>query len=249
MIFEWCAYGDIDGKPLTLAAILKRLSDLGVPTRTDSRNRKTADGYWAPSTVRFLIKSEVYLGRWHYRKSKSVAVPGQDVSVAVPAARDNWICVPVPAIIDEATYRAAQERLTANKEQALAQWKRKHTYLFSGMITCAACNSAYCGNPGADKRWFRYYCMGKRKRPIVKCTSPLVMERVLDEAIWPWIEEVVTNPDRVLATLQQRQQAISEQNAHVQSMIAMTTKLIAGKRAERERVMALYKKGKLDDER
>ncbi len=75
------------------------------------------------------------------------------------------------------------------------------------------------------------------------------MERVLDEAIWPWIEEVVTNPDRVLATLQQRQQAISEQNAHVQSMIAMTTKLIAGKRAERERVMALYKKGKLDDER
>ncbi len=154
MIFKWCAYGDIDGKPLTLAAISKRLSDLGVPTRTDSRNRKTADGYWAPSTVRFLIKSEVYLGRWHYRKSKSVAVPGQDVSVAVPAARDNWICVPVPAIIDEATYRAAQERLTMNKEQALAQWKRKHTYLFSGMITCAACNSAYCGNPGQTSDGF-----------------------------------------------------------------------------------------------
>lgn len=249
MLFEWCAYGGIDGKPITLGAISKRLSDMGVPTRTDSRKRKTADGYWAPSTVRFLLKSEVYLGRWHYRKSKSVAVPGQDESVAIPAPRENWIYVPVPAIIDESTYQAAQERLKVNKEQALAQWKRKYTYLFSGMITCAACKSAYCGNPGSEKRWFRYYCMGKRKRPTAKCTSPLVMEHILDEAIWPWIEEVVTNPDQVLETLQQRQQTINEQNAHVQSMIAMTDKLIIEKRAERERVMALYKKGKLDEER
>jgi hypothetical protein len=47
----------------------------------------------------------------------------------------------------------------------------------------------------------------------------------------------------------QRQQEADDQNARIHNLIAATDRLIAEKKAEQVRVLALYKKGKLDEER
>jgi hypothetical protein len=78
---------------------------------------------------------------------------------------------------------------------------------------------------------------------------PSFLEEEIDAVVWPWIQEVVSNPDKVDETLEERQQQSNEQNSPIIALIAATERLIAEKKAEQQRVMLLYKKGKLDDER
>ena len=71
----------------------------------------------------------------------------------------------------------------------------------------------------------------------------------LDHEVWEWITGIVVNPDKVEEVLTERQRTADEQNARIRSLIATTDRLIAELQAEQDRVLTLYKKGKLDEER
>lgn len=84
-----------------------------------------------------MLKSETYIGRWAYRKSKRVPVPNSDETKMVPAPRTDWLWVDVPPIIDAELFQAAQERREYNAR--IAKRHQKYTYLFSGMLRCGMC--------------------------------------------------------------------------------------------------------------
>lgn len=67
--------------------------------------------------------------------------------------------------------------------------------------------------------------------------------------VWPWIKDIAQNFSRVEAALHQRQEEAGEQNARLHLLIANTDKLIATKKAEQDKLLTLYKKDKLDEER
>jgi len=78
---------------------------------------------------------------------------------------------------------------------------------------------------------------------------PNYFEDDIDQVVWAWVKDIVGNPEQVEATLQEHQRITDEQNARIRELIATTDQLIAEKRAEQERVLTLYKKGKLDEDR
>jgi site-specific DNA recombinase len=253
-IFDWYINGDEAGQPLSITAITDRLTAQRIPTRGDSpggNRRKHPVGVWCESHVNSILRSETYIGRWHYRKTKCVPIPGSDKSKQVAAPREEWLCVPVPAIIGEETFKAAQQR--AQRNAALAKRNRRYDYLFSGMLSCSTCSTparriSYVGQHGyRSKRHYR--CSSRRTRYTRLCHMPNFGEAAIDQVVWQWIKEIVCNPEQVVYTLEQRQQIAVEENKRIQELIKATDRLIADKHAEQERVLTLYKRGKLDEDR
>lgn len=113
-------------------------------------------------------------------------------------------------------------------------------------MTCEKCKHAYIGEY-TDKQ--RYRCSARRARFFVRCDMPWYTEEEIDHEVWEWITGIVVNPDKVEEVLTERQRTADEQNARVRSLIATTDRLIAEPQAEQDRVLTLYKKGRLDEER
>src|SRR5262249_27894533 len=95
----------------SLGGIAKTLNEEGVPPpRVDSRTRRVG---WKDSTVRAMLHNESYIGRWRYKASQWRKVPGTNRRVPVRRADPQAIVTERPAlrIIDDATWRAVQDRL------------------------------------------------------------------------------------------------------------------------------------------
>jgi len=226
LLYIWYAFGDGDGKAMTLMQIARKLTRDGVPTRTDWRRRKYADDVWSESTVRELLKSEVSIGTWHYGKKKRIEEPnsfyanGKPKVRYVPTPRSEWIAVSIPAIVDRELWQTAQERFSENKIKATRN--RKNKYLFSGMMICAACKGAYIGNHGERGYERQFYVCRGHSRIADSCTMPVFREHEIDMVVWPWIKEIATHFERVEATLQQQQTETDEQNTRINALIANT---------------------------
>ena len=76
LVFSWYTEGDIDGQPMTLNDIVRKLSEMKVPSFADTHTRssgtpkKRARGEWGRSTVYKMLKNETYAGTWHFGKKK-----------------------------------------------------------------------------------------------------------------------------------------------------------------------------------
>ena len=131
LIFSWCVD---DG--LTTYEIAKRLCEAGIPTRADTNPavvRKKADRhFWDPHTVCRILRNPTYKGEWFWNKTRRVK--RGDKKVQEPRPREEWLTVPVPALVDAATWERAQEQLARNKQTARRNAKRE--YLLRGLVFC-----------------------------------------------------------------------------------------------------------------
>jgi site-specific DNA recombinase len=245
MVYQWYIYGDDRGQPLSIAEIATRLTAMHIPTRCDTANlqrRKHPAGTWNTSTLHNILKNETYIGQWHYKKRRKQQIADTIKEEWQP--REQWIAISCPPIVGEETWQLVRARLQHNKEQA--RRNRKRDYLFSGMVTCARCERAATAY---SVRGFQGYRCYRQLAYRGRCDMPVFAERRLDRAVWAWITEIVSDPEKVLHTTQERQAFAEQQNAHIHSMIAATDKLITVQRAEQERVMRLYRRGLLDEDR
>lgn len=255
-IFQWYVY---DGQ--SMSSIAAMLTEMKVPTRWDSapnkrgivgglKKRKYPAGVWDDSTVQKILHNETYIGRWAWGTTKTVPVAGTDKVKQIPTSRDTWVIVPCPAIIDTEVFLAVQRRTEEN--QRLNPRHRKFTFLFSGMLTCDNCKRAYNGTRWSATSPYRYRCGGKRGKTRyieAPCTMPNFAEDEIDGVIWPWVKEIVSNPSKIEQTLTKRQMESEQENAQLLKLIQSADTLIEELKNEQERVLTLYKKGKLDEQR
>src|SRR5262249_45947075 len=136
-------------------AIAELLTREGVPTFHDQQ-RGQSSGRWQPSTIAGMLHNTAYIGTLY--DGKTQRLPGSqnpDKKTRVRRVpREEWIARPVPAILDEATFEAAQGQLQRN--QKLAARNRKHAYLLGGArLRCGQCGRTMTGS----MKWgVRYYC-------------------------------------------------------------------------------------------
>jgi site-specific DNA recombinase len=259
LIYFWYVYGEGSG-PLSITAIATKLTEQRVPTRWDTaidrrgkiglKKKKNPVGIWETSTVYEILHSKTYMGKWAWGKTKTVQRPGSDKTKQIPLPESEWVWVDVPAIIDEELFLLAQKQ--AEENNRLSPRHKKYTYLFTGMLTCEKCRRAYNGCRYSDTAPFHYRCGGKRgnSRWIEEpCDRPNWLEDDIDSVIWPWIKDIVKNPERVESALEARQLEAQHQNSAIMTLVRAAEKLIEELRVEQERVMTLYKKGKLDEAR
>jgi len=206
-IFDWAITG------LSSYAIARDLSGLGILTRGDQRagiTKQAPRGAWNPATVRRMLANPVYKGEWIYFKTDQSRRNGKRKQQARPA--EEHIPVPVPAIIDAATWDAAQRQQQRNKQYSRRNAKRD--YLLRGLVRCR-CGRVWQGVYKSYLQRAYYRCPSSEYRGwLQSCTvEGGVRQERLEEAIWQAVAEKLLDPSLLRAELAQQRAAAAETRA------------------------------------
>src|SRR2546429_8770743 len=106
---------------------------------------------WNGASVRGMLRSPPYTGVAYSgrprpapaRRRKSALQPVGAGQSQQPAPAEEWIAVPVPAIISAETFEAAQYRLDRNVQMARRN-NTTYAYLLRGFVSCGQCRLT-CG--------------------------------------------------------------------------------------------------------
>jgi site-specific DNA recombinase len=121
--------------------------------------------------------------------------------------RDEWIEIPVPALIDEPTFARAQELLQENRLRA-----RRRTItpsLVQGLVSCRRCGYALSRtSTRSSARLIHYYrCLGSdgwRHLGGPRCESRPVRQDLLDEIVWTEVMRLLEDPTLIQQELDRR---------------------------------------------
>src|SRR3954466_396590 len=202
-------YGWLVSEGLTLRQILKRLNFGPWFPRCGRRP-------WSPSTVHHILADPVYTGtayanRYEYRvarkpRSRKPSYSGKGCRTLRP--REQWIAVPVPALIDQDLWERAQAQLQRNAALSFRN-NTRHNHLLRCLLTCGCCSLAMYGvsrpPDAAGRRRHSYRCRGRdctltaRETP---CPRAEVNGEALDYAVWEHVRGLLGDPQRLLAQFQ-----------------------------------------------
>ena len=242
---------------LTLRQIGDRLYEQGaIPKRKESMN-------FGASSIRRILTSEIYIGRYIYNKRKTQKKKGEKTASGKPKKiydyRDSveWkIIDDIPAIIDKELYEKAQEQKEKNKTQKGGNIKNQ--YLLKGLIRCPHCNrtwncTTYSGRvdkkTGERMRYPIYRCPNmfpkKYGEGVVKCPSKTIRTEILEEYIWELIIDKINKPDEFLKIIDSQKSAISE---NWEETLQRHLKRIELKEKEREKIKVSFYKEWITEE-
>ena len=202
---------------MTTYTIAEQLSQGRVPTRRDrgaggGGRRILAPGIWNDASIHKILRNEAYTGRAYWGKNQRTS---RTTSVRRPRA--EWIEIPVPAIIDQATFDAAQHRLRRNQE--LSSRHCKHTYLLSGYLNCGRCGRRMTGT--APKGGRRYHCSSVHNThdPNAQCRGS-VAAGALERQVWDAVNRVLQDPELIAAEVARQDAHAEEQRQGIHQELA-----------------------------
>jgi site-specific DNA recombinase len=250
LIFHLYVYGDETAGRYSIRGIARKLNEMGVKTRRDTlaeQGQKYEKAVWRPRSVHGILNSPTYIGQWHYNKTSTHTVDGKQ------GRKDNdaseWITVPVEPLVSQELFDLVQVQLKKNKEQAGRQPKR--SYLLTGMLRCKKCQKRYGANTwmyrhkGVERAILYYRCTGNHVIQPKICDMPEFSGELLEGAIWNWLSALVTQPEQIGRMLRAQQEDIRQVNAPMLERLATIEQLQQEKVAERERLLLLYRGGKV----
>ena len=208
-------------------------------------NNAGGKGAWSVSTIARILENEVYVGKWHYRKTRSVKDPLAGKYRNPRRPREEWLEVAVPPIVGDERFAAVQRHKEANKRELGRQ--RKHTYAVGGMVTCGHCGKSVVGI-AKDGGKYRYYLCAAFHTPRqygYKCDLPSFRANHVEAAVWQWIKSLLLEPDtlrrQLLAYQQQERDRVQPQLAMLENSQARLGEL----EGRKERLIAAYTTGVL----
>ena len=221
-------------KGMDTVSIADYLTMSGCPTPSAKRGKNKAAAVWYGSTVWSILTNSTYTGVYLYGKNKS------------PEKQQAFLC---PVIIDKRQWEAAQEKLRSNSFNARRNAKRD--YLLRGIIRCGNCGRRYCGDGSRRKGRNHYYrCTGNssfRGKLVPKCSSKSVRADVIEKVVWDDILNFIQKAEHIQQKLLGMISA-AELSDHETDELWALKKLITGKKQERNRVLALFRKGLITEQ-
>jgi site-specific DNA recombinase len=204
-IFTWYV---TDG--LTLYGVAKRLTDRGIPTAQGK-------AIWNATSVRKILLNPCYGGVAYGNQKQMVParrrhplIGREPKGAGGESCRlrpvEDWIGVPVPAIVAPDLLAQARERLARNQ-----QWATRNTrgeYLLRCLVSCRRCGRAHhIWNNG---HYAYYGCQGLntlivRHRPEPCQARRIAIER-LDALVWADVCQVLREPALLQEALRRAQQ-------------------------------------------
>jgi len=182
---------------------------------------KRGDTRWERSVIWSMLRNPAYSGKACFNKTERaerqrITKPYRAVGghVKNPNAcnrekpREEWIEIPVPAIVTQATFDIAQERLTSNKLHS--QRNTKVETLLQGMMVCSECGySLYrtYTETSAKNRIYYYRCFGSdayRFEGVRKCDCKPLRQDYLDNIVWEQIVVLLRDPTLIQREIERR---------------------------------------------
>lgn len=247
-----CAYSEADAMRmvyvwmvrdrLSLPKVASRLDGLGIPPPAYCRpgsGWKQGATFWRASVLQNIVTQTVYCGRFLWGKR----------------GETHRIEHPCPAIVDEATWKAAQEQLASNR--LYADRNARRFYLLSGLIRCDTCGRAYAGSTHRHGRKMKegwgYECSGTtRARDIYgpgggRCRSPWIDGPDTEQRVWGSFCHFARNGNQYLDQFLSQQQPVQSALEQEQATADRLRKQLQAKDNERRRLLRGWRQGMITD--
>jgi site-specific DNA recombinase len=219
----------------TINAEYQRLNTLDVPREMryggeKSRVRVNARG-WQFSSLQQLLHNPIYMGE------------------GVLNSRFGRVACPAPALVDVATWEAAQSAMLRNRTLAMRNAKRD--YPLRGLIRCQNCGRSYSGAYFANQRRYRC-CGGTRTHPgpdgqSQRCFGKHLSAEWIEDAVWQECRQFILNPGDALEEARRKLRERMADSTRFDTERRATLTALADKETERERILTMYRKGKIDE--
>jgi site-specific DNA recombinase len=202
---------------LSIGAITRELNALGVPTRKEH-------ACWERSTVWAMLRNPAYRGVACFGKTQEAPrqrrssrmvrqrtqPPRRGARTQRETPREQWIEIPVPALVDERTFDLAQERLQDNKR--FAPRSTVEPSILQGLVHCAECGYAlYRTSTRSSARKIYYYrCLGSdawRYQGQTRCVAKPIRLDLLEQTVWDEVARLLEDPALIQAELARRLEA------------------------------------------
>src|SRR5487761_721772 len=198
---------------LAIGDVTRWLTAQGIATATGKER-------WDRSKVWGILRNPAYVGRANFAKTmvsdhrpavtRRVRLQGRTITRhpgkrARP--RQEWIEIPVPAIIDEETFAAAARRLEDN--QRFASRNTKVPSLLQGLISCQRCGYAFYRSPTqtSARKLYYYRCIGSdgwRFEHGRVCNVRPVRADEIDAMVWQQVSALLADPNLIESELERR---------------------------------------------
>src|SRR5229473_4918627 len=222
---------------LSIGEITRRINAQGIPTRK-------ASARWERSTVWAVLRNPAYRGVACFGKTRvssrtRVIRPQRRRGVTTPSMtagherpREEWIEIPVPALVSEDSFARAQELLQENKIRS-----RRRTIepsVVQGLVSCQKCGYAFSRvSTRTSARKIHYYkCIGSegwRKLGGPVCNNArLVRQDLLDQIVWSEVVRLLEDPTLIQQELDRRLAAARSSDPTKQREQSLRRELIHG---------------------
>jgi site-specific DNA recombinase len=206
---------------LSIGEITRQINAEGIPTRK-------ASARWERSTVWAVLRNSAYRGVACFGKTRAssrtrVIRPQRRRGVITPSMtagherpREEWIEIPVPALVSEDSFARAQELLEQNKIRS-----RRRTIepsIVQGLVSCQKCGYAFARtSTRTSARKIHYYkCIGSdgwRKLGGPVCDNGrFVRQDLLDPIVWDEVVRLLEDPTLIRQELDRRLEAARSSN-------------------------------------
>jgi site-specific DNA recombinase len=197
----------------SIADLTRWLTSQGVPTRTGKAR-------WDRSVVWGMLRNPAYAGTAVFGKTRVLQEPpglnrrarleGRSTpraSKTIDRPREEWIEIPVPAVVTAGTFERAARRLADNKRYAARNTKVPS--LLQGLAACSACGYGYyrTSTRTTNKKIYYYRCLGSddyRYEGGRVCGNKPVRADYLDTVVWDHITGLLADPALIRAEIGKR---------------------------------------------
>src|SRR3989442_11744180 len=129
--------------------------------------------------------------------------------------REEWIEIPVPALVSPPQYALAQTRLAENRRFAARHTKIPS--LLQGLLVCRSCGYAYyrTSTRTSRRKLFYYRCLGSddyRYPEGRRCMNRPVRQDALDALVWDEVIRLLEDPSLVRQAIDRRLAALSTEH-------------------------------------
>ena len=190
---------------MTIHAVALRLTQAQIATATGKPR-------WNVASVRGMLQNPAYTGTAYVNRAR--VVPAQvRKSALLPVGpgqsyrwrpREEWIPVPVPALVSQEVFDRVQEKLAQNQQSARRN-NTQYQYLLRALVSCGACRLGTTARTGPTGLSY-YVCHGRsnalRAVQGERCTARYIPAQTLDALVWQDLCAVLTEPEHLTAALQ-----------------------------------------------
>ena len=196
---------------LSIAEITRRLNREGIPPRRAGR--------WERSVIWGMLRNPAYRGvacfgktrlspraQMRLQRRRGTTTPSNTAGHQRP--REEWIEIPVPALVTEECFARAQELLSHNKIRSLRRTIAPS--VVQGLVGCAKCGYALSRtSTQTSARKIHYYkCIGSdswRKLGGPVCdNNRFIRQELLDQIVWDEVVRLLEDPALIQQELDRR---------------------------------------------
>ncbi len=227
------------------------LRDRGIPS-------PTGKPIWGTSTITRLLNNEAYIGTVYYNRREHYDGAGprgarNRKTRSRERPREEWIPIPVPAIVDRDTFARVKHVSRDNSKwnPRGAEWG---VWLLRGLIECGHCHlGCNCHRMrGRNGTWHRYYyCRGhdplRTSAGNGRCPERNIRADELDEYVFAQVRQALLDPRQLIAG----EHAViagapADENELVTAQLKRLDNALHSNERERTRLIDAYQTGLLE---